>query len=131
MSRRPHQTQRRVLGAFDDGIHRGRAGPGRGQRDLERGGAHDRVGVELSPAVQRDLEAYLSRLVPDGDALYTHRAEGEDDMPSHVKAALTRTSEQVPVQDGEPMLGSWQGIYVWEHRKRGHRREVIVHVIGS
>jgi len=83
------------------------------------------------PAVQRDLEAYLSRLVPDGDALYTHRAEGEDDMPSHVKAALTRTSEQVPVQDGEPMLGSWQGIYVWEHRKRGHRREVIVHVIGS
>jgi secondary thiamine-phosphate synthase enzyme len=83
------------------------------------------------PAVQRDLEAFLSRLAPDGDALHTHRAEGDDDMPSHVKAALTRTSEQVPVQDGEPMLGTWQGIYVWEHRQRAHRREVIVHVIGS
>jgi len=83
------------------------------------------------PAVQRDLEAFLSRLAPDGDPLHTHRAEGEDDMPSHVKAALTRTSEQVPVQGGEPMLGTWQGIYVWEHRKRAHRREVIVHVIGS
>jgi secondary thiamine-phosphate synthase enzyme len=83
------------------------------------------------PAVQRDLEAYLSRLVPEDDDLYTHRAEGDDDMPSHVKAALTRTAEQVPVQDGEPMLGTWQGIYVWEHRKRAHRREVIVHVIGS
>jgi secondary thiamine-phosphate synthase enzyme len=83
------------------------------------------------PAVQRDLEAFLSRLAPDGDALYTHRTEGDDDMPSHVKAALTRTSEQVPVQGGEPMLGTWQGIYVWEHRQRAHRREVIVHVIGS
>jgi secondary thiamine-phosphate synthase enzyme len=83
------------------------------------------------PAVQRDLEAFLSRLVPEDDDLYTHRAEGEDDMPSHVKTALTRTSEQVPVHDGQPVLGTWQGIYVWEHRKRPHRREVVVHVIGS
>jgi secondary thiamine-phosphate synthase enzyme len=83
------------------------------------------------PAVQRDLEEFLSRLVPEDEALYTHRAEGPDDMPSHVKAVLTRTSEQVPVRDGEPVLGTWQGIYVWEHRQRAHRREVVVHVIGS
>jgi secondary thiamine-phosphate synthase enzyme len=83
------------------------------------------------PAVQRDLEAFLGRLVPDGDPLYTHVAEGDDDMPSHVKAALTRTSEQVPVRDGEMVLGTWQGIYVWEHRGGRHRREVVVHVLGE
>jgi secondary thiamine-phosphate synthase enzyme len=83
------------------------------------------------PAVQRDLEAFLSRLVPDGDALFTHVAEGDDDMSSHVKAALTRTSEQVPVRDGELALGTWQGLYVWEHREGRHRREVLVHVMGE
>jgi secondary thiamine-phosphate synthase enzyme len=83
------------------------------------------------PAVQRDLEAFLSRLVPDGDPLHTHIAEGDDDMPSHVKAALTRTSEQVPVRGGELLLGTWQGIYVWEHRSGRHRREVAVHVMGE
>lgn len=83
------------------------------------------------PAVPRDLEAFLSRLVPDGDPLYTHVAEGEDDMPSHVKAALTRTSEQVPVREGGLLLGTWQGIYVWEHRRGRHRREVVVHVMGE
>jgi len=83
------------------------------------------------PAVQRDLEAFLSRLAPDGDPLYTHVAEGDDDMSSHVKAALTRTSEQVPVRDGALALGTWQGLYVWEHREGRHRREVVVHVIGE
>jgi secondary thiamine-phosphate synthase enzyme len=83
------------------------------------------------PAVQRDLEAFLGRLVPDGDPLYTHVAEGDDDMPSHVKAALTRTSEQVPVREGELVLGTWQGLYVWEHRSGRHRREVVVHVMGE
>ena len=83
------------------------------------------------PAVQRDLEAFLSRLVPDGDPLFTHVAEGDDDMPSHVKAALTRTSEQVPVHEGELVLGTWQGLYVWEHRDGRHRREVVVQVMGE
>ena len=83
------------------------------------------------PAVQRDLEAFLSRLAPDGDALYTHRAEGDDDMPSHVKAALTRTSEQIPFRGGELVLGTWQGIYVWEHRTGRHRREIAVHLVGE
>ena len=83
------------------------------------------------PAVQRDLEAFLSRLVPEGDRLYTHTAEGDDDMPSHVKAALTRTSEQVPIQAGRLLLGTWQGLYVWEHRRAPHRREIAIHVLGD
>lgn len=83
------------------------------------------------PAVQRDLEAFLSRLVPEGDPLYTHTAEGDDDMPSHVKAALTRTSEQIPIAGGRLVLGTWQGLYVWEHRRRSHRREVHVHIAGE
>lgn len=83
------------------------------------------------PAVCHDLERFLSRIVPDGDPLFTHTAEGPDDMPSHVKSALTRTSEQVPVQDGELVLGTWQGLYVWEHRDGRQRREVHVHVMGE
>ena len=83
------------------------------------------------PAARRDLEAFLDRLVPDGDALYTHTAEGDDDMPSHVKAALTRTSEQIPFRGGELLLGTWQGLYVWEHRTGRHRRELAVHLIGE
>ena len=83
------------------------------------------------PAVQRDLEAFLSRLVPDGDALFTHTAEGPDDMPAHVKAALTKTSEQIPIRDGRLALGTWQGIYVWEHRNGRQRRELAIHVLGE
>jgi secondary thiamine-phosphate synthase enzyme len=83
------------------------------------------------PTVQRDLEAFLSRLVPDGDPLFLHDAEGPDDMPAHVKAALLKTSEQVPVRGGDLVLGTWQGIYLWEHRTRPHRREVVVQVLGT
>ena len=83
------------------------------------------------PAVRRDLEHFLSRLVPDGDPSFTHVAEGPDDMPSHVKAALTRTSESIPVQKAELVLGTWQGLYVWEHREGRNRREVFVHLIGE
>lgn len=83
------------------------------------------------PAARRDLEAFLDRLVPDGDPLYTHTAEGDDDMPSHVKAALTRTSEQIPFRGGELLLGTWQGLYVWEHRSGRHRRELAVHLAGE
>jgi secondary thiamine-phosphate synthase enzyme len=72
------------------------------------------------PAVRQDLERFLSRIVPDGDPIFTHTAEGPDDMPSHVKAALTRTSESIPVHAGELVLGTWQGLYVWEHRAGHH-----------
>jgi secondary thiamine-phosphate synthase enzyme len=80
--------------------------------------------------VQRDLDAFLSRLVPDGDPLYIHTMEGPDDMPAHVKAALTQTSLSIPVADGRCALGTWQGVFLWEHRLRGHRRRVTVTVVG-
>ena len=83
------------------------------------------------PKVQRDLENFLSRMVPDGDPSFTHNDEGDDDMPSHVKTALTRTSEQIPFADGDLRLGTWQGIYLWEHRNAPHRREVVVHLVGE
>jgi secondary thiamine-phosphate synthase enzyme len=83
------------------------------------------------PSVQRDLEAFLGRLVPDGDPLFTHVDEGEDDMSAHVKAALLKTSEHVPVLGGDLALGTWQGLYVWEHRRGSHRRHVVVRVAGE
>jgi secondary thiamine-phosphate synthase enzyme len=83
------------------------------------------------PEVQRDLERFLARLVPDGDPLFEHTAEGRDDMPAHVRSALTQTQLSIPLERGELLLGTWQGIYVFEHRLRGHRREVALHVIGD
>jgi len=83
------------------------------------------------PSVRRDLEAFFSGLVPDGHPGFTHVAEGDDDMPAHVKAALLRTSEQIPVSEGDMVLGTWQGIYVWEHRNGSHRRQILVHVLGE
>lgn len=81
------------------------------------------------PDVQRDLEAFLSRLVPDGDPLYRHVDEGPDDMPAHVKAALTATSLTLPVVDGRLDLGTWQGLYLWEHRSSPKTRRVSVTTI--
>jgi secondary thiamine-phosphate synthase enzyme len=80
------------------------------------------------PSARADLESWLNRLVPERDKLYTHTAEGPDDMPSHIKAILTDVSLSIPVLEGRLALGTWQGIYLWEHRKSGHRREVVVHV---
>lgn len=83
------------------------------------------------PEVQRDLERFLARLVPDGDPLFEHTVEGRDDMPAHVRAALTQTHLAIPVEAGALLLGTWQGIYLYEHRLRGHRREVALHLIGA
>jgi len=80
------------------------------------------------PSARRDLEAWLNRLVPEGDRLYTHTAEGADDMPSHIKAILTATSLSIPIMDGKLVLGTWQGVYLWEHRKDPHTRRIVVHV---
>lgn len=82
------------------------------------------------PSAQRDLEAWFERLVPEGDPHFTHTLEGADDMPSHIKMALTRTSESVPVADGRLLLGTWQGIFLWEHRRARHTRTLVVTVVG-
>jgi len=80
------------------------------------------------PTAKHDLERWLDRLVPEGDPFYRHDAEGPDDMPAHIKAALTATSLSIPVLEGKLGLGTWQGVYLWEHRRRGAEREVLVHV---
>jgi len=81
--------------------------------------------------VQRDLERFFARLVPEGDPLFKHVEEGPDDMPAHVRAALTQTSLGIPVRAGELALGTWQGLYVFEHRNRPHTRTLIVHLLGE
>ena len=80
------------------------------------------------PSVQDDLENFMKRLVPENDPLYTHTAEGPDDMPAHIRSALTQTSIGIPITNGQLVLGTWQGLYLWEHRHRPHRRQVVVHI---
>jgi secondary thiamine-phosphate synthase enzyme len=89
------------------------------------------VQENADPDVRGDLERFLGRLVPDGDALFRHRDEGSDDMPAHVRAALTSVQLSIPLLDGRLALGTWQGVYLWEHRLRPHRREVVLHLIGD
>lgn len=83
------------------------------------------------PEVRRDLERFFSRLVPDGDKLFHHTAEGPDDMPAHIRTALTAVSVSIPIENGNLALGTWQGIYLWEHRLHGHRRIVSLHLLGE
>lgn len=86
------------------------------------------VNENADPDVRRDLERFLSDLVPDGDPRFVHTAEGPDDMPAHVRSVLTATSVTVPVRRGRLALGTWQGIYLWEHRRRGHSRRIEITV---
>lgn len=83
------------------------------------------------PEVLGDLERFMGRLVPEGDPIYRHTSEGPDDMPSHVRTSLTSTSLSLPVMGGSPALGTWQGIFVFEHRAAGHRRRVAAHLLGE
>lgn len=82
------------------------------------------------PDVLSDLETFLSKLIPEGP-YYRHSTEGPDDMPAHIRTALTHTSEQIPINGGRLVLGIWQGIYVWEHRQHGSQREVVIHISGD
>jgi secondary thiamine-phosphate synthase enzyme len=88
------------------------------------------VQENADPEVLRDLERFFARLVPDGEPLFRHVEEGPDDMPAHVRAALTQTTLTIPVRDGRPCLGIWQGAYVYEHRNRPHERKLVIHVSG-
>ena len=89
------------------------------------------VSENADPDVRRDLESFLARLVPDGDPLFVHTAEGDDDMPAHVRSVLTQTSLGIPIADGKLVLGTWQGVYLWEHRTIGHDRRLTVTIIGE
>jgi secondary thiamine-phosphate synthase enzyme len=90
------------------------------------------VQENASPDVQADLEDFLARIVPDGgNGRYRHQDEGPDDMPAHIRAALTQTQLSIPVTDGLPLLGTWQGIYLYEHRTSPHQRELVLHLTGE
>jgi secondary thiamine-phosphate synthase enzyme len=89
------------------------------------------ISENADPTVRRDLEAFAAKLVPDGDPLFEHDDEGPDDMPAHVRTVLTQTSIGIPIAGGALALGTWQGIYVWEHRTAPHRRRVTVTIIGE
>ena len=83
------------------------------------------------PAVRDDLEAFMSKYVPDGDPMFTHTAEGPDDMPAHVRSILTQNDLALPIADGRCALGTWQGVYLWEHRLAPHRRKVLLTITGE
>lgn len=83
------------------------------------------------PDVRVDFETFFARLVPDGDAMFVHTAEGDDDMPAHIRTALTTVNLSIPIAEGRLCLGTWQGIYLWEHRTTPHTRTVVVHVLGD
>ena len=83
------------------------------------------------PEVRRDFERFFARLAPDGDALFQHTAEGDDDMPAHIRTALTTVNLSIPIVSGALALGTWQGIYVWEHRLSAHRRRLVLHLLGE
>jgi secondary thiamine-phosphate synthase enzyme len=83
------------------------------------------------PTARRDMERWLERIAPENDPLYTHTLEGPDDMPSHLRSMVTKTGETIPVADGRPALGTWQGLYLCEHRARGHTRRLVLTVTGS
>jgi secondary thiamine-phosphate synthase enzyme len=82
------------------------------------------------PSARRDMEAWLARIAPENDPDYTHTSEGPDDMPSHLRALVTRTTETIPVRGGRLALGTWQGLYLCEHRRKAHRRSVLIHLLG-
>ncbi len=83
------------------------------------------------PEVRLDFERFFARLVPDGDPLFEHTAEGDDDMAAHIRTALTAVNLSIPISGGALALGTWQGIYLWEHRTQAHRRRVVVHFVGE
>jgi secondary thiamine-phosphate synthase enzyme len=89
------------------------------------------INENADPAVLADLERFMARLVPDGDPLFRHVDEGPDDMPSHVRAALTQSALSIPVAGGRCDLGTWQGVYLWEHRHAPHRRRLTLTVLGA
>lgn len=89
------------------------------------------ISENADPAVSRDLERFMQRIAPDGSPDYEHDAEGPDDMPAHIRSVLTNTSLSIPIAGGALLLGTWQGIYLWEHRHARHAREIIVTVVGE
>ena len=112
-------------------LHRGGFQTGLLTLHLQHTSASLLIQENADPDVRRDLEAFFQRLAPDGDNLFIHTAEGDDDMPAHIRTALTAVNLSIPVADGRLALGVWQGIYLWEHRRVSHSRKVVLHFVGE
>src|SRR5438874_11408174 len=129
------QTRGRALYEFTDKVHeliaKSALQNGSVTLHLQHTSASLLVQENADPEVRRDLERFFPRLVPDGDQLFEHTAEGEDDMPAHVRTALTTVNLVIPFEHGRLALGTWQGIYLWEHRHHPHRRTVVAHLLGE
>ncbi|SMF57136.1 secondary thiamine-phosphate synthase enzyme [Tistlia consotensis] len=128
-------TGGRGLTEVTDPVERWLAGQGVGEGLLTVFCRHTSASLivqeNADPDVQRDLEAFFARLAPESPGLYRHDAEGPDDMPAHIRAALTQTQLSIPVESGRMVLGTWQGLYLFEHRRRPQRREVALHLLGE
>lgn len=129
------RTQSRGLHAITDPVRDivGRCGMAQGLAvlHLQHTSASLLIQENADPDVRADLDRFFARLVPDGDPAFVHTAEGDDDMPAHVRTALTSVSLSVPFARGTLALGTWQGIYLWEHRTIPHRRRIIIHLLGE
>jgi len=129
------QTRRRGLHEITAGVQQmtAQAGVRTGlcTLHLQHTSASLLIQENADPDVRRDFEHFFARLVPDGDPIFQHTIEGSDDMPAHIRTALTTVNLSVPIENGHLVLGTWQGIYVWEHRCEPHHRTVVVHVIGE
>lgn len=120
-----------VTGKVQEWLGRQRVGTGLLVVFLPHTSASLLVQENADPDVLEDLESFFAKLVPDGDASYLHSAEGPDDMPSHIRSALTQTQLTIPVSQGRMVLGTWQGLYVYEHRVRPHPRRLVLHYLGD
>jgi secondary thiamine-phosphate synthase enzyme len=129
------QTRGRGLYEFTDALHQWvaaeRIRTGLLTLHLRHTSASLLIQENADPDVRRDLDSFFNRLVPDGDSLFVHTTEGEDDMPAHIRTALTTVNLSIPVSEGALVLGTWQGVYVWEHRIRSHNRAVAAHLLGE
>jgi secondary thiamine-phosphate synthase enzyme len=120
-----------VTGQVADWVSRGGFKSGLVTLHLRHTSASLLIQENADPDVRRDLEQFFARLVPDGDPLFSHTAEGDDDMPAHVRTALTAVNLSIPINRGQMALGTWQGIYLWEHRCSPHSRTITAHFIGE
>jgi secondary thiamine-phosphate synthase enzyme len=129
------RTEHRGLYPITEGVHAivGRCGMAQGLAvlHLQHTSASLLIQENADPDVCADLDRFFDRLVPDGDPIFVHTAEGEDDMPAHIRTALTAVNLPIPFNGGRLVLGTWQGIYLWEHRTRPHRRRIILHLLGE
>ena len=120
-----------MTGEVDELVRQGGFKIGLATLHLQHTSASLLIQENADPAVRRDLERFFARLVPDGEPMFQHTSEGDDDMPAHVRTALTAVNLSIPIADGRLALGTWQGIYLWEHRTHPHRRRIVVHLVGE